>query len=117
MILGTQMATVRDITQIIPALFRRLRVHERVLRQNQLQINFLTTELRQIRTRRNPVDTTGECLAALESLGPDAGLSECSMGLCADPQDCPFRSACEGSAPTPSSVAKVFPPIPTEQIG
>ena len=111
------MATSRDITQIIPALFRRLRVYERVLRQNQLQINFLTSELRQLRTRRNPIDTTDECLAALESLGTDAAPEKCSMGLCADPQGCPFRCACEGSAPTPSSVAKVFPPIPTEQIG
>ncbi len=111
------MATFRDFSRIIPGLFRRLRVYERVLMQNQLSIKYLTSELRQLRTRRNPIDTTDECLDALECLGPDTGLSECSMGLCADPQDCPFRSACEGSAPTPSSVAKVFPPIPTEQLG
>lgn len=111
------MATSRDITQILPALFKRLRVYERVLKQNQLQINFLSSELRQLRTRRNPIDTTGECLAALESLGTDASPEKCSMGLCDDPKGCSFRSSCEGSTPTPSSVAKVFPPIPTEQIG
>lgn len=122
MILGTKMATSRDITQIIPALFRRLRLHERMLKELLLRNKYLTSEIRRIRMSDIPPDQSDEWLAALEwQKGAGSSLDprqqKCLMGLCDKPQGCPFRIACEGSTPTPSSVAEVFPAIPTESLG
>ena len=116
------MATSRDISYVIlPPLFKRLRVYERVLKQLLLQNKYLVSEVRSLRQRQSRVpDVTKECLAALEwqkGLDADADHKKCSMGFCDDSRECPFRSACEGTAPTPSRVAEVFPPIPTEQLG
>ena len=113
------MATSRDISYIIlPQLFKRLRLYERVLKQILLRNKYLTSEVRSIRMVNAP-DSTDECLAALEwregmNADLDSEEQKCSMGFCDDSRECPFRNACEGTAPTPSSVAQVFPPIPSE---
>lgn len=106
-----------DCSQVLQAIFKRLRAYERILRLNQLQIRFLTSELKRDREISQAIDTTQECLAALQNLGSTDDPDKCSMGICENAWYCPIRGACNGTTPTPAVLTELFPPLPTSGVG